>query len=275
MLGSALKRYLDSEAYMLAPVKYPLNIPGLPEDRIIRENPESKWARIVCVWNQQVKNEAGDLKIIPHPYEAVINCKNYKVYNDDQKLANKFKESDFSLKTKFIILSFITPYEYAIRTIYLAILPLSLGLKIYSIYQKAKKAKANGKEIPTDVLQVKIVKAVAKKLADVIRTPLYGVALTVVALATVILCHFKSDLLYEGRVLYGEIEKSYLWGKKVRKFLVESVTKGGAPCMQPIANLKRNERKRHYTSEDTIYEGDPGTMMHALNNMVRSQIPKE
>ena len=97
---------------MAAPIKYkyPLNLPDVPEDRIIRKDKNSKWGHLVCVWNQKTKNaQTGQIEIIAHKYDAVINCKTLKIYNDDKQFG-KCGDEHLALNMKFPGLTIMTPY---------------------------------------------------------------------------------------------------------------------------------------------------------------------
>ncbi len=248
---------------MVAPIKYPLEIEGVDPRDITRPNgPKSKWAHITCHWKEISKKEGGVVQYIDRKYPATINCESEKIYVSDKKL---------ELVIKFCALIPGTSYYLLAKTIYHLLFPLSLAHQIYQTVKevKAEKAEAikNGREAPND-LRSRIGKVILNNFIDIVRTPLYAVALTVVAIASLILAPIRPEILYEGRVIYGELLISLNRGNKNSLWTI-------APCMQPLAALKKNEEKKFYVKADTFYDGEPGTKAHALNNLARRHLNLE
>ncbi len=79
---------------------------------------------------------------------------------------------------------------------------MSLTVQIYLTVMEVKKQKLRQlqkvKKAPPRDLAKKIVKEIGKNFVDIIKTPLYAVAMTVVVLSTLILTAFKQEYLYEG-----------------------------------------------------------------------------
>lgn len=247
--------------------KYPLSIPGLPQERILRKDGlKSEWVHVVCSW-KEIKKVKNQTKIIPHNYEAVANCITKKFYINDEKWTFKPFADDpiVPIGVKLSFLAVATPVVMLAKTIYHIFFPVSLAYQIYNTVKEAKEQEAakNGKKITTRDLATRIIKVIGKNFLDIVKTPLYAIAMAIVALGSVILSIFKSDMLYHGRAAFGELLMSLNWGKKKTIWTI-------APCMQPIADLNKDERKKYYVQKDTEYEGPPGTMIHGLNNLARS-----
>lgn len=237
----------------IAPIKYPVNIPGLnPKDIDRIEGPKSKWVRLTC--HLKIKEAAK-----AETEEFIFNCKTEKVYIKDDKL---------EIAVKFLALTAFTPIALTAKTIYHLLFPLSLSYQIYMVFHQIKKNEAEalkkGEQFPPRDLTKKIIKVLGKNIIDTVRTPFYMIAMTIVAFSSVVFSVFNTEILYEGRVLYGEMLLSLNWGEKKVLWTI-------APCMQPRANLKdEKEKKRYYVADDVIYDAEPGTKMHALNNMTRN-----
>jgi hypothetical protein len=81
-----------------------------------------------------------------------------------------------------------------------------------------------------------------KSLADIVRTPVYGVVLTVISLAGVIAIPFSPNLAYDVREVYGNVEQSLNWGIRRTETTL-------ARCFQPICNIDGS--KEQYLFENT------------------------
>lgn len=233
--------------------KYLINsIPGAKQEDIVKCN--GKWIHYTCHW----KHKTADEKPLDSNFTALINSETLKVYNSD----------DYSdLRAKFSVLTLATPLYMLVKTIYHILFPLSLSYQICKTVSETKKEQVEAKKKNTDApkidLSSRIIKVIAKNFFDIIKTPLYMITMTIIALSTVIFSAFKSEFLYQGRVFYGEMLQSLNWGEKTTIWTY-------APCMQPLADLKKREEKKYYVEEDTQYDGEPGTKIHALNNLARS-----
>lgn len=241
------------------PSKYQLNIPGINPDDVIRPTPTSKWGQLRCHWTQKTSKGLKDNQFL-----AVINFKSKKIYIDDEKpiLAGKITG---------LILG--TPILYMIaKTAYHILFPLSLAHQIYRTVEDAKAPfddtlgeRKKVEHVETKDLALRIIKVIAKNFLDIIRTPLYSLAMTIVAIATMILAPFNTDLLYEGRALYGDLLVSSNWGEKENVIF--------PICMMPLADLSdkgKHEKKRYYVKADTVYNGPKGSVIYGVNNLTAS-----
>lgn len=234
------------------PVKYPLDIPGIDPKDIHRTGPRSRWAVLTCYWKEISEDAQGQETHILHEINPIFDLKTKKVYRDD---------SLSDLRWKFTALVPGTPLFLAAKTVYHLLFPLSLPLQIYLVIREDNK---KTKPSSPQELTKKIIIAIGKNFADIVRTPIYAVAMTVVSLVNVILSS-KPKWLYKGRIAYGEMLLSLHWGKK------KTITTY-APCMLPLADLSekgKKEKKRYYSKADTLYDGPKGSAVHALNNLAR------
>jgi len=237
-------------------IAYPLSIPGMEEKRIIRsEGSRSRWIRIVLFWDEI--HSKNPLKIIHHQYAAVVDCKSDKknIYNDDSKII---------LAYKFAGIALFSPLYNLIKTIYHLIFPLSIGIEIHEELKRIKIAEKSAlTQLPLRQLTKRITVVVLNNFLNVIKTPMIAIALTVVCISFLIFSAFNSEMLYYGRIAVGKLSKENLWGREKSDH--------NFPCMSPIGNLTTIS-KRKYIEPDTMYEADPGTQLHGLNNLARSHI---
>lgn len=178
----------------------------------------SKWGRLLCTWHEK-KPDGTQLH---HTYSALLNVKTLEMYIDcrPQKIF-----------AKCLALLFARPVHTFFKTLY----HLSLADVAYEIFKGA-----NGEQSKRQTLINS-----AKSLADIIRTPIYGIAMTITNLAGLILGLICSKTLYDTREILGKLEESLNWG--TRRTLTTL-----APCFQPISLLAlTNSPPLH--QEDSIY----------------------
>lgn len=111
-----------------------------------------------------------------------------------------------------------------------------------------------------------------KSVADIVRTPLYGIVLTVLAVVAVIIYPFASHQMYNLRKIMGKIELSLFWGNQHARGIPIL-----APCFQPIVNLKTiatHPRYEKRSDEDTLYQATATATQIALNNLARKRTLK-
>lgn len=83
-------------------------------------------------------------------------------------------------------------------------------------------------------------KAVMKSLVDIVRTPLYGIVLTIISIVGTIAFFVSPNELKQIRKWHGKLEISLHWGNKHR-CLVE--------CFTPIDNLNKISRRNETFSD--------------------------
>lgn len=96
---------------------------------------------------------------------------------------------------------------------------------------------------------------VGRELVDILRTPLYGVALTVMHVAGVIFGLIYPPSLYRIREVAGRIELSLNWGNRFSEWVL-------AFCFTPLGNLA--------TVHNRIGTGTPNAAKHTYSALIRS-----
>jgi hypothetical protein len=120
------------------------------------------------------------------------------------------------------------PLHTVFKTLYHACLPLSLWVEGSSAQQRG----------------VAVGAALARNIADIVRTPLYGLALTILAVVGCVFGGLGLERVYDVRALAGRVERSLNWGEPRAAGAL-------APCFQPLTEeLSSWEERRH---EDVDY----------------------
>ena len=187
-----------------------------------------KWGRLNITWKKITNNN-------PQTYEKrfhspVVNLESGEYF---------FPDSRKLIKIKFGYHLVLTPIYIVAKTILHVLLPLSLPITIKQTLMKNKELKAF--ELTTLCFKESF-----KSLADIVRTPLYGVALLIVDLAALTLIPFDTTLIYDLRSLSGKLEKSLEWGRKKTFF----------PCFQAAGCLdtfSKNASPEAAYYNDTLY----------------------
>ena len=191
--------------------------PDFVSTKIVKES--SKWGRIVCTWDEK-KTDGPSIK---HIFTATVDLKTGDVYMDCSKK---------KLWTKNVALACARPIHTVAKTLY----HLSMAGVARQIYKAA-----TGKKTKTEALKKSI-----RQIADIVRTPAYGVAMTVVNIAAAAIIPFSADKAYDLRNLHGRIEQSLNWGKKHTGWTL-------ALCFQSGFNIFKDdfgaEPAKHYTEE--------------------------
>ncbi|WP_068471293.1 hypothetical protein [Candidatus Protochlamydia phocaeensis] len=213
------------------------------QDRLIQPE-NSRWGRAICYWFE--KKAQGH--VFQHVYAAAFDASNGDLYLDCSR---------FKISVKCLCLSAVFPVWMAIKTGYHLALPLSIPLEAFKALHKGFREDLSFKQMAHESGW-----HVVRNIADIIRTPLYGIALTVMCLAGAILGLFLPDKLYDIRKRIGELEKSLNW-QDTQSFWTR------AACFQPFENLM-DVHERNRIHADTLYEGNP--VLHGLNNYARALI---
>ncbi len=198
------------------------------------------WQGIAYQWNE--KNGKT------YRYSATLETSSQDIYLDT---------NTFLIFKKCAALLVLRPTHTVMKTLYHFTL-IGVGVEIWH----ALKGTQTAGECTKNSL---------KSLADIVRTPLYGIVLTVLAVAAVVVYPFASHQLYNFRKVMGKIELSLVWGNVHPKGLPIL-----APCFQPIANLETIASHKRYkkTYEDTFYDLKATAIVHALNNLARARTLK-
>lgn len=190
------------------------------ENRIIKEN--SKWGRIVTEWKE--KKEDGTN--ITHLFAISINLKTGDCYLDCRRR---------KIWAKQAVLILARPFQGGLKTLYhLSMIPV-----VHEIFQGL-----TGKQSAKKTL-----KNVGKSIADIVRTPVYAIAMMIVGLAAVAIIPLAPNTAYDFRVWHGKLEQRLFWGEKHTDFTV-------AICFQSIFNVREFESDDGFVSKhkDTKYK---------------------
>lgn len=207
----------------------------------------NKWGKFNCRW---VEKQNDDWLI--HNYIACVDLNTGNAYLDC---------SPKKLWAKCAVLTLARPLNTCLKTLYHLAFPISIPIEIgRSIY-----ADVNNKRDPQSAKQISrnALKFAARSLADIVRTPVYGLAMTIMTLAGVLIGPFSSRNLYSIRKIVGNLEKGLNWGKQYSFWNLNL-------CFQPIFNLMTVHKKSQVYS-DTEYE-TPNPTLRGVTNVIRNHI---
>jgi|GEM_PF-3061381 len=204
------------------------------------EGNNSKWGRLVCQWNED--------KGLHHKYATLVNLNTGDIYLDCSKK---------KIYAKFILHTLLRPFNIIFKTVYHVSVPISIPHIIYKTCVKGRKNESSGGEIAKNCFKNSF-----NSLADIIRTPVYGVAMTIVSIAALIIGPLAPKVLYDLRESIGMLVQSL---HRSDKFVDDLFG-----CFQPIKNLKtiNKDNKKH---SDTIYSKN-SDHIKGTNNFARSQV---
>lgn len=159
-----------------------------------REGDPKRWGRIVCPWY-----EKKEMALVQNIAVPLVDLELGTIWVETSKTA---------VYIKFCAQVIIRPIYSICKTAYHIWLPFSIPYEIAIGIEEGFSKKIGF---------VKTAKLCClrslKSIADIARTPLYGLALTVHALAAVIILPFKAHMAYEMMQTSGKIEQSLYWGK--------------------------------------------------------------
>ncbi len=178
----------------------------------------SNWSSQTFVWPRKVENEQVEKRSVLF----LQNRQSGDVFTHD---------STSKIAAKCAALVFARPLHSLAKTAYHCCLPLSMFFEIRSALHENR-----------SVLQ-----AVGRNLADVVRTPLYGLALTILAVVGLLFGLVCSERIYDIRAIAGRLEAHLNWGA-----LRTSTTL--APCFQPFALSSWNSTRHDDTDYSAVSE---------------------
>lgn len=129
---------------------------------------------------------------------------------------------------KLLVSALFRPVHLVIKTLWHAILLDSLMIVIHGIYQNC----INSKQAPS---AEEIGKRIVRSLVDIVRTPIYDVALLMVTVAGLLAAPLQPELVYDIRALIGRLSRELNWG--VRMPMGIGFLHDLTPCMQPDVNI--------------------------------------
>lgn len=169
------------------------------------------------------KDQYGTLKI---DFDFEFNAKKHSLHSEfivsKSTGAIYGKMSPDSIKKVFWGLVFVRPLQIIFKMTYHALLPISIPLEIKRALDQS------GKPSSCLELAIRCTLAAIRSFADILRTPLYGIALTVIALAAVLFSGNQTEDVYSFLNFSSRVERDLFWGEKKRCL---------ARCQQPIDYL--------------------------------------
>lgn len=138
----------------------------------------------------------------------------------DQENGNIFEDSDKKvIQMKMGILFSLRPLVTLVKAIYHLVLGGILNAAIQYGHE----------DIDWEEMKTRMIHS----LVDTVRGPIYGIALTFIALAGLLLSPLSSSISYDIRNVYGRVENHLMWGTRSWECYLHTM----APCMQPFQNL--------------------------------------
>lgn len=216
---------------------------------IFSESESSRWGRVICLWEEKATK-------ITHIYAACINLQTGDIYLDCRKR---------KIWAKCCLYSFTQPFVLTAKTFYHLLLPISIP---YGIYKVVLEASQEEEKISNKELSKRIFEQIGKNLADIVRTPLYAIVLTIIGISGVLIGPLVPEKLYDIRMTITKIETALNWGDGYSPW-------NQFPCLLSIGNLMTIE---HYWStyfkDDTEYfmNGNDRLTLYGLTNLARAQV---
>lgn len=205
-----------------------------------------------------------DWKMITYGFRKIPDVNNSevpfsKVYSDPINMdtgdiyINKKEKNMFEVNAALIL---GRPLKTVLKTAYHLCLPISIPYEIYDTIQRERAREKLHPEEPKANLYKECTISVIKSLADIVRTPLYGIVLTVLHVAGAILYFIKPEKMNDVRAIAGKVDLSLSWGRKDRCL---------PECYQSMGNLM-TVHKRGYKIEGVDYsEAQNDTQIGLIN----------
>lgn len=182
----------------------------------------SRWGYLICEWHEKKSNG----KILDHRYAACVDLENYTWFIDCSPLKIFMKCTGQLL---------VRPFHILLKTIYhLSLLHIGINaFKTLCRKQSLEKCLQNS----------------VRSICDIVRTPLFGLALIITSIGALCFGAIKHDSLYASRDLLGKIEQMSNWGE-IHTF----DTLGECFQARPLSMIERYDDQNF---GDTIYTDDP------------------
>lgn len=225
--------------------------PSWKEELGVKQRDSATYQRILCIWDERkLCYDEHDDKYYPaidpetqkpypvlhHEYYATINTKTGDLYFDCRKR---------KIMAKHLSLLIGRPIHACVKTLWHASIIAPLACELF----KLAKGKQVGKEIVEYTWQ-EVAKHTWQSLQDIVRTPLYGLAMTATSLAGVLLGCIAPNTLYKTREIAGRLERAMLRIDDIhdeypRLWLL-------TPCFNPISNLFKDRGKHMEFSKSAV-----------------------
>lgn len=222
------------------------DLPSSAAKYIVRNEEENcRWGRLIAPWNEILQ----DGKVRKHVVAFGLNLENGDIYLDCSKR---------KILAKMLMHTAIRPIYTVLKFGWHALIPISIPVVIY------KTIKDNAKNTTGEIAKLCLHNSL-RSLADIVRTPAYGIAMTVVSIVTLAFALLNPNDLYEGRCLIGRLECSEQWGSK---------GSGLMECFQPYAHITDFKKQYNRREADTDYAPTAVGREDRLQNLQTVSIPK-
>ncbi len=200
------------------------------------------WAGLPVLWNENKDNKDGKtIEVINHIYQFNINLKTGNLFLDCTK--SKWA-------TKCFVYAIVQPTVLAIKTLS-HLTGISLAVKIYQKVKEMNNVEGNPQgKISLKDKSIQILKVLGQEVTDIVRTPLYASALTILGVAGAIIGPFAPrNFVFKVVEIAGKVELSLHRGEESRWIVFE--------CFQPIANITtiKDEWVRRRSDQKTTEQG--------------------
>lgn len=138
--------------------------------------------------------------------------------------------------------------------------PFHMGLKTLYHASLIGVVRAIFKGICEDRPIKEIGKSIVRNLIDVVRTPIYEVALIVISIAGLLAIPFSPVLAYDFRAQIGQLSNELYWDRRYELFI--DLT----PCMRRRANIMDFELNHQKIHKKYVYSDESNPILVALEN---------
>lgn len=194
-------------------------------DFSLYQRDDHRFQRIISKWT--------DEKGLENHYHACLDTKTGDIYLDCRRR---------KIFAKHILFVFAKPISLTGKALWhLSLIPVVLEVAAYL------KGKQTGKDTCINSL---------KSMADIIRTPVYAVAIEVVDIAAVIIFPFSPNLMYYTRMTASKLDRQLFRTEKGLTKMPFSIS----PCFSPVYRFVHKD-------EEGLFVGN----MHYLNTFIAEQ----
>lgn len=210
----------------------------LPE--IVTPEGDLLWGRLIAQWDEK----KSDGSTVRHVYASSIDGRDGSLYLDCRPGL---------IFAKCFAQLLLRPLHTLVKTVYhAAMIPILTDLpKLFKRQMQAADFSANA----------------IRSIKDIMRTPVYGLALMAASIAVLVSGVFHPASIYEGRRLLGKIEEEANHGRKHTSWTL-------AKCFQPIPLNALTWFEAQDWSHDTLYPSS-SPIDRQLANFARSRIRKK
>jgi len=152
-----------------------------------------RWCRIVCLW----KEPGPEGTVRTHLFFPLLDKSNGDVYSDDGK---------GMIYAKFACQLFLQPIDLLIKILYHLVFPISLPHIIYKTTHPTTRRDLESWIGMSTKRQIGVcLKKSLESILDIVRTPMFGIAMIIVAVAALLIGPWAPKFLYDCRKAYGKL----------------------------------------------------------------------